>query len=406
MNTLEISRPAPTLTDQLNYSDVSKEQWHELSGCGFSINSQIRMMKQLYYQDAEFGSSTQESLQAWVKESNLDIKGFIFEYLQRGLVLPNPVDFKEINGEVRVAGKNSERPLLESISSQERFGTVKNTFREMEKVLQNAKPGSMVVMTSPDGWSGLKNDEGEDIIFSDSQTIAMRKNEQGKLESFTFVTDMNFDQNKALLQNFGVGEDKFISSWDQQQRLADITSKAVFLDGNDKNNQFEDVVDALKKAKNSPFARGGQHFDVMYGRLKDKDSLTTLSEDAEALISDFENFVLGLPPKLRSEHFEMVGEKLAKTILQLSSLIRGGKSLDQVKNMGDGDYSQEHKRVAVIPGCAGGGYSSTPFGGRRTEGGECVEIQCRYCKWKPNSEQLKQIETRTLDRCPDCKRKP
>mgnify|MGYP003393887734 FL=1 len=154
------------------------ERTHLLPGTGFLVKDQIRLL----YENLNNGVSFDDS----IVQLEQDVQGFKIEYLTQQPVFPIVLDRAIYSGEERLIGSlYGGKPLADATSEVERGGAVKNAVEKIEKKLLQAKPGTLVVMTSPKGESGYQNKDGileaaniEDlesgrakvVVFPDSQT--------------------------------------------------------------------------------------------------------------------------------------------------------------------------------------------------------------------------------------------
>lgn len=412
--------------------DADLEQLRLLDKTGFSLAKQLRRFTLDYQTALLSGHSYQEAVSLALVAPRQDLINFKLEYLLQGLVLPISLKEQKIAGRNRiVGGLYNSCPLLDMISSDERGGAVKDTIAKMEIILLKAPVGSVAIMTSPPGRSGMRTDDGRSIDFVDTQSTVWIKKEDG-YEGVNIVTDMDEGQNREFLIALGAKRDQFVDSKYQSDRAANIVRNAIFLDGQGEIKNVEDVVSVMKRIKKSLFAHKvrGKTFDDVFQQLKVRDKLLDLDENSNIVLETFESGIKSTGSTIAQELLVIDGLDLAnidlenlvllapslmgvvkqmnKAVLNLSMLARG-KTLHQVHYAITQDYQKEVGVVQQYGGCNGGGVSlANPLAPRTIEIGNCEEIKCgkKGCGWKANESEAQQVVEGKLTHCPRCGWKP
>ncbi|MDP2632100.1 MAG: hypothetical protein Q8P25_00050 [Candidatus Curtissbacteria bacterium] len=335
-------------------SVASKEgSWYLLPQTGFNVALQVDRFEK----DIKTGNSLDQAFQ----KIEQDIQGFKTEYLCEGLLFPIVLDKQIVNGRQRiVAPLYGNQLLVETVSEKERRGAIKKSVEDVEEFLISAPPGSMAVLTSPDGWSGFSG-----ITYQDTQTYLWRVMEDGKPMGFTVRTDMTLAQNQKLLEYLGKDLTKRGSMEDQ---LVEIVSNPMFIRSypDQKQWHFEDLVDIIKYAKGSDVAYKNRLFEEIYQQLHYPQKLWTLDSATQKLTSDLKTFIQN---KLANETFKRQDLEIAlgSTVLKLAQAIMQPQLYKPTQTF----YQQDiHPQQAIagyramlsivqkLPGCNGGGGSN------------------------------------------------
>jgi len=327
--------------------------WSDLPGTGFQVQKQIELL----YSDQNTTETKTEKLDRWLTQTREDIKGFAIEYLAEGLVFPIFYKIDYVDGKERVvAPLYGNRKMVDTVSSEERHGVVKKILEEkLEPFFLNAPVGAIAVMTSPSGWSGLKDQEGNAIEFPDSQTYIFQKREN-EIAGFTIRTDFSEEEHKEFIERLSGRE------LPSGMSVCDFVDNVVFL----KRGEIEDVVDTMKdtrfdKTGGSLLAYKNRFWKEVYSDLKRREELWTFDEKTKELVSEFEDFVLTYNYSEKE-----LKEALAITVLSVAHVVKGGV-LDKKSYSGMEVHFDRHADYIAIPyadilkktqevgGCAGGG---------------------------------------------------
>lgn len=341
--------------------------WRYLDGIGFHTRTHVDMLYASIDGVIDH-AARREKVREWISQTEQDVKGFNLEYLAEGLTFPIYYQQEIINGEKKiVAPLYANKPMVDLTSADERNGVVKDTLaKKVEPYLLSAQDGSIAVMTSPSGWSGLHMENGEAIIYPDSQTYIWQK--RGKeVVGFTVRTDFSLAEHKAFLQSY------FGINLAPDATITDYVAAVGFLNANEYPGiDITQVVDSMRDTRfamtqGSLSAYKDRMWQEVYRDLHNRDALWQFDTIAENLFSEFVEYIE--PGNWTRREAE---EALAVTILRMSRYLRGDKILKKEgisKDDSMGIYQEQVSYGAVLhdarelEGCAGGGSSTNgPFG--------------------------------------------
>lgn len=382
------------------------ERMHLLPGTGFLVKDQIR----LFRENLSNGVSFEES----IKQIEQDVQGFKIEYLVQKPVFPIVLDRGEYNGEERLVGSlYGGKPLSEATSEDEREGVVKQSVVEIESILLEAKPGTMVVMTSPKGESGYQNKDGvlekankndlasgkaKVVTYPDSQTYCFQVQIDGKIRGFTLKSDMDIFQNEELLKRLGIAEDQLPKVSNSMDRIKQVISNYAVLSPSE-GKKIEDIADIIENIKGDKTAfvdtnGKGRTFDEARALLKNPEDLWTLDTLTQSLVDRFRKYAKwGLDGGVDSRDLEVA---LGDVILRLMHKVNEKEPIElspeTVTNIGWDKYDAGYalRKLQEIPGCAGGGIINSVTS-RETKLDTLKRILCCKCPFC-NEEVEAEIE--------------
>ena len=186
----------PSLTDPLEYhvnylSDNAEfeglpHNWYEFPGIGFSMQTQMDLYR---------NSNSERS--KWISQTKRDILGFALEYLSDKLVYPYKYYLeKSADGNNRLVDPlYGNKDILDTVKLEERDGAVKDAVGEIKSFFldQETPNGSLAVMTSLMGKTGLTTDNGKPISYQDSYFFIFQKNHDS-IKGFTIKTDFSVQE--------------------------------------------------------------------------------------------------------------------------------------------------------------------------------------------------------------------
>lgn len=333
-------------------------EWYLLPGTGFNVKSQVNQLRTDLRDGFETGKRKDEILDTWLQKTEEDIKGFKLEYLMQGLVFPIVLDRQVVNGQERIVGPMyGGKPLADTITEQERNGAVKRSVAKIENFLLKAPPGSTAVMTSPDGWSGMKG-----ITYQDSQTYGFKVMEDGRPMGFTIRSDMTIDENKKLLK--ALGNKEGLSGKNEKETTVKIVDNPVFNIG--VSLDFADIARKIQEVKGSNFAYENKRFSEIYETLENPQKLWEIDDTTKMLVDEFREFVRSELSNINSESIVRLEMALGITILKLSRAMRTEKEKPQHRlnishpsfKLEPFPYTRELEEVQKLIGCNGGGKKS------------------------------------------------
>lgn len=371
-----------TASGDSSKEDFSGNEWWLLPGTGFDVRKQVNKLR-------KEGDSAK-----WLKQTKEDINGFWLEYLARLPALPIDIKFEEVDGARKIVGSRYAGQLwVNTASDQERDGVVRASVEKIEETLLAVAPGSVVVMTSPPGWSGYPG-----ILYPDTQTYVFKIDEEGKLDAITIVSDMDLLQNKKLLEIFEI----YTGGSTEKEQIKQIINGIVLLNGKEKTYVFEDVLSEIENVLGKPQIRDKSTFADARRLIAQRKETGHFIEEGNGFVAqkikEFEARIL------LSSSFAEIEFELGKTILEISDYSKT-KQTEGTRTSGRINYNQVLSDLQKVGGCNGGGKHGelkvvpTPFGPRLVV---VTEILCCTC---PNPKCKKQVEALVYGgkiHCPEC----
>jgi hypothetical protein len=400
--------------------------WSDLPGTGFMINKQMDLMSSEFEENDSIILRKEKKAKA-LDQTDRDIKGFILEYLAEGLVFP--INYS-IDPDGHLVDKNyGNKKVIDIVSSEERNGSVRRSIGEkIEPFLAKSLDGSIVVMDSPSGWSGLYQEDGKTITYPDSQTYIFQK-KGSEVVGFTIRTDFTNREHRELIRSL-TGE-----NLSENASPVDYVMRPALIDSN--NNRFGEIKDVVRTMQDtrreisseSVLAYKNRAWNEVYRDIERGDELWHYDEVTKKMVQDFKDYAL-------THEFSRTDAKeaLAATILRIAKFLRhdrkentqtysetvgiplgrevvlsdfeidyaGGSRYPQTrpseKNFGYGKVLTE---VQELPGCAGGGSgkslvkSVTPrFGQSGLSLDQNEWFVCPKCKFKADGP--------IGNKCPGC----
>ncbi len=401
---------------------ASSQPWYHLTGTGFNVQSEVQMLSR---------GLKEGRLDQAISDARGDLIGFKFEYLAQQSILPNPVEIALSKDRKRLVSAISNNPLPDMITRDERQGAVQDAMDTIEKFLIDAPNESMAIMTSAPGKSGLRDGNGRDIIYTDSQTYMFRKNADGSLESYTMVTSMSLNENRHLL-----GKLRYLSgqtSLNERQNsqtdydyASDLVRNVALIEGDKAALDFKDIAIMAEHTraeiggtKVSRIIKNGggvqsKYFSEIYRDLDRRDQLMHIDSKLENLIQSFEQFVRDNLNSLDDPNkSHLIEKRLAITILEMMQQVQG--KTDIISPTRKETYYHENAQVLVAQlatygGCNGGGilnktgYIITALGIRNIEGGWVYhEGFCITCSDEDERHKIKKVGPCNI--CKECEKK-
>lgn len=340
------------LQEQIDYfgQNYRREElprdWWNINDIGFSMKSQMRLL-------AETGD---------VNQVERDLRGFALEYLRQGTVFP--FEYEIVDGEL-VDRKYGNRRLLDTVDPNERGGAVKESLSKIQEYLVGGEDGEMAIMVSPPGWTGLAMDNGEKIVYEDTQTFYLQKVGDRVLGA-GLRTDFDLNQVKQLIKQL-TGQELPASA-----SVIDCVKVISTINPNtDGVGSASDLVRILQKVKKesrpgeASFAYQDKTWEDMERDISRRQELYEFDERTGEIINDFREYVLsGNRTQLE------IQKALAATFLILSRYFLVDKKIQygeihtetyarDIAAMRVMTYGQVVEEVQKLPGCAGGGSSAT-----------------------------------------------
>lgn len=331
------------------------EDWYRMSATGFQVDKQTNLLfSQLNTDDTPTERFFQK--QRWLTQTDGDIKGFIIEYLTEKLVFP--IHYTILPEEKRVVDRfYGNKDVEDIVSSEERNGSVKRSIKKVKDFFLDAKDGSIAVMTSPAGWSGMKLSNGDSIVYPDSQTYIWKKQEN-EVWGFTVKTDFSYEEHRELLKRLTfqtLPEDAPVTQY--------VETVAGIIPG-DHSFDIKDIVNIMRDVRfdttgGLPFAFKNRMWNEVYKDLDRREELWKYDVETEKIVQEFKNYFLSHDLSEKE-----IQEALSVTILRIARFLRSDKiqtrssrsfSDNSSTILGSLRYGDILDDVQKIPGCAGGG---------------------------------------------------
>jgi len=356
----ENQKPNNALLTQIDYFNTNWRRedlpinWADLPGTGFMLRKQ---MASLSLNDLD----KNESKRRWLDQTNRDIKGFILEYLAEGLVFP--INYSIGSNEHLIDKNYGNKKVVDIVSSEERNGSIKEIVEEkLEPFLANASDGSIAVIDSPSGWSGLHQEDGRPITFPDSQIYIFQK--KGKeIVGFTIRSDFNDREHKEFIRRI-TGE----NLPENASAETYIRRGTALIDAGSGTNlkEIKDVVKLMQGTRRDMYesflAYKDRSWNEIYRDLERGDELWRYDEITKGMVYEFEDYVLD--NKLSKQEIK---EALAVTILRIAKFLRKNIKIPVQERIIYPTSSKQHSydirpgisygavltEVQKLPGCAG-----------------------------------------------------
>lgn len=302
------------------------ENWRFMPGTGFDVHLQTAMLfDELSADDAP--DARREKLDLWLTRTDRDIVTFDVEYLARGLTFP--ISYKVISEEGRVIDPVYQKDVVEMISADERNGVVKETVEEkLVPFFLIAPEGSVAVMTSPEGWSGLyapqvdPRSPKKPIIFPDSQTYVYQK-VGDEIVGFTFRTDFSDEEHREVIKKLSGVELPLDAEIEKY-----VASVALLTPQEDFQPDIRLVAEVMREIRRKKTGKEYAWFDKdggvergweeIFSDLQNKEVLYDFRGTSKRRCAQLKDFVLTKWNGTRRE----LDEAVAVTVLRISSELR------------------------------------------------------------------------------------
>lgn len=361
-----VSEDSEGLESYIDYFDANwrKERlprdWFNLKKrVGFSMNSQMALLETI----------DRESVIEWSGKTIQDIKGFALEYLSEHLVYPCRYMVDPNDPGRLIDPMYGNKDLVEVVSADERGGSVKESLSKIKGFFlsDQTEDGSIAVMTSPKGPSGLTTDDGQPIHYPDSYFFIMQKN-RDVVTNFTIKTDFHLHEcREALYRLAGI---ELPSSAGIEEYVRAI---ARFRPGEESGirsaSDVVGVLQAVRQDQGSDFTFKSTRWEEVYADLEQEHKLYNFNSDTNKFLEEFKAYCIS---ETRTE--SELRKALAATILRISKLLLSDQpNLIERRVLQDMEplkyyrvigparrntYGAVLDEVARRPGCAGGGDST------------------------------------------------
>lgn len=327
------------------------KDWYNLKKrAGFSMDTQMQLLKDL----------DSSSVKLWAEQTKQDMLGFCLEYLSNGLVFPIRYEKRRKIGGFELYDPQYKKAMLAGASPKERNGQVVESLSRIESFFLNSKTpdGSIAVMPSPKGETGLTTDDGAPITYPDSYWYVMVKL-GSEIRGFTIKTDFSLLECKAAIKNL-TGREIPIDA-----PIEDYVSALSFLRKDEENPVgIEDVINILRQSRigKSDLAFKNRSWDEVIMDIHRGYELYSFNKETQKILQEFSDYT-----RYGSHSVLELRKALAATMLRLSKLFL----FDRKSQPANADvyFENDYRRIGIIdpsfgsildemgniPGCAGGG---------------------------------------------------
>lgn len=213
-----ISSPAESQNTSFTEASIAPNlgENSRLKNTGWNSALEGRRLFKNYNQNLKVGKTSQEALVITAAETELNIRNFIREFVQSGVVLPDSKRIQKVNGVRRMVGDNGI-PVVDCITARERLGAVLDATKKVDQFVSAPVQNiwKVGVINSPNDWNGITRD------YLDNQTIVSWVDEFGVLHGATLVTDLNQEQSRQLSHSLGVAEE-LLNGKTEAERISNI----------------------------------------------------------------------------------------------------------------------------------------------------------------------------------------
>lgn len=225
-----------------------------LEGTGFNLSLEMDRLVTNYNQYCKEGKNHLEALMLSGSESEVNVRTYIVEYIQTKTILPHLNRFAEVEGRVRMVGRNGV-PVVEGITAAERNGSVLEASVDVEDFLTAGgsarSRNKIAVINSPLGHSGLISQQGKVVRYKSNQTMVFWTDEEGELHGLTIVSDLNKKQSRQLSIDLGIDE-AFLGGDTEAEQVANIVANpALFSYGKSIMNPAKYVLEKILAIRGS-----------------------------------------------------------------------------------------------------------------------------------------------------------
>lgn len=408
--------------------------WYALAGTGFRTKEQASQL--IRNTLSPENKPDDKKMEIELAKVGQDVRSFEDEYLKQMLSLRFNLAWQEKDGKKKIVCPDYGNVTWESVTAKnEREGVVHEALfgkkdgkqKGVEEWLNTAPDNSLAVIVSPQGWSGLKDSDNKDIVFTESQIYALRKTPHG-LEARTFRFEADINANEKMQRLMGLTVEK---ATDPKTRIKNTMMNVAYItpsdaDKSEKNGltpvrSFEAVVSIMQESVGGrKTAYGDRKFSEIAEFLQNPDLFTKrhpLTDNLITRLEDYSRLELqsSAAPREKEKNIQIA---LAITVLQLNKLYRAQeaekkKSVEPsfrrtqihtdsghevshgaiIAQLNSGlSYQREKADLQERPGCAGGGSRVNSAGVSR----EAVSIPSSVSIWGTDQYGNRAYE------CPSC----
>jgi hypothetical protein len=342
------ARPKPPrLQERIDYLDSNYQQedlshdWWNINDVGFSMNSQMRLL-------AETGDKS-----SWVNQVERDLRGFALEYLKQGTVFP--FEYEIVSGEL-IDRRYGNRRMIDTVDQKERGGAVRESLSLMQEYLLTSESGATAIMVSPPGFTGLTMDNGRRIVYEDTMIFHLQR-KGDRVIGTTLRTDFDLEKARKLIKQL-TGKDL-----PEDATVIDCVKAVSFLGPEDISSAktVYGLIDTLVNIKQSPNAYKDKKWSDMRRDVDRREELYAFDAKATEINNDFTEYVLSggqeIQKALGASFLEFSNHFMIDKKSQYGHAETGMNRTDIKPRTRT--YGQIIEDVQKLPGCAGGGNSTS-----------------------------------------------
>lgn len=195
------------------------------------------------------GKSFVDAVNKSAHELEMNVRAYDSEIIKSKAVLLHLNRFDLVDGVVRIVGNNG-KPVVDSVSAQERRGSVLDASRDAENSLIAAENNTLAVLMNPAGWHGFTDQYGREASpHRNAQTLVFWKDKKGDLKGLTFHVDLELEQAKNVMLSLGVSKEDLTGATDRDQIVNIVRHPALLSLPETYDNPFEYVLDKILAAR-------------------------------------------------------------------------------------------------------------------------------------------------------------
>lgn len=402
-----------------------------LEGTGFNLPLEMDRLTANYNQNLIEGKDHLEALMLSAAEAEANVRTYIIEYIQTKTILPHLNKFAELEGKVRMVGRNGVS-VLAGITADERNGSVLDASVAVEDFLTGGglekTKNRLAVINSPLGHSGLISWEGKIIRYKSNQTMVFWTDGEGELHGLTIVSDLNKAQSRQLSIDLGTDEDLLDGNTEAEQVANIVANPVLFSYGKEISNPAEYVLEKIIAIRGNSDIKLEQEDGTVEKRsvvqtwkdLDKSESLLKFNPFWENCLTDLRKTILSKGsnlnnPSAQAEIARVIEETILEITVDYLQQIQSPKfSIPQDNviyfkspriNPKYGDAPVDKYAIAAAflktrSGCAGGGGSRTSL--RGISSGSSVSNSSSIESGSGICEECKKPNLDNHYHCPDC----
>lgn len=327
-----------------------------LTGTGFNLLLEKTRFFHNYLQNLQEGKDSLAALMLSASELEVNIRTFVLEYIQAGTVLPHVNRIAAVNGVSRMVGDNGV-PVVWGVTDAERNGSVLEASIKVDEFMSKAQAGTVAVINSPMGWSGLRGRDGTPIVYGNNQTMVYWINNTGQLEGLTLVTDLDQDQSQRLSLALGVAPES-LTGTTEEERVANIVRHPALLSFPRSDlNPAEYVLEKILAIRGMSDIRLPQEEGVELRSVANtsrdvnrRKELLRFNQAGEQYLAELKKFILSQEGHLHHPSSQMAMiHQIENTILKITvDYLANNQLPTSVSTISDGYLGGGYLRVSTV----------------------------------------------------------